>query len=182
MFADIMLPLRGMGVDFELVENVGPVIARPIASPADVARLRVPDGEEAAPQVIIAVRQVVAESPVPVIGFSGAPFTLASYLIDGRPSRDFTKVKAFMYTDPVAFDSLLEKLAATMTGYLGAQVRAGAHAVQLFDSWVGALAPEDYEPRGVGHTHATLERLAPAGVPRTHFAANTAARVEPAQA
>src|SRR5258708_25943873 len=163
MFADIMLPLRGMGVDFELVENVGPVVARRIGSPADVARLRVPDGEEAAPQVIIAVRQVVAESPVPVIGFSGAPFTLASYLIEGRPSRDFTKVKAFMYTEPVAFDSLLEKLAATMTGYLGAQARAGVHAVQLFDSWAGARAPEDYEQRVVAPTQAILEGLAPPG-------------------
>jgi len=178
MFADIMLPLRGMGVDFELVENVGPVISRPIASPADVARLRVPDGEEAAPQVITAVRQVVAASPVPVIGFSGAPFTLASYLIEGRPSRDFTRVKTFMYTEPVAFDSLLEKLAATMTGYLGAQVRAGVQAVQLFDSWVGALAPDDYESRVVKHTQAILEGLAPLGVPRIHFGTNTAGLLE----
>ena len=107
MFADIMLPLQGMGVDFQLVENVGPVIAHPIATPADVERLGVPDGEEAAPQVIAAVRQVVAESPVPVIGFSGAPFTLASYLIEGRPSRDFARVKAFMFTEPQAFELFL---------------------------------------------------------------------------
>src|SRR6202022_1785062 len=93
MFADIMLPLRGMGVDFELVENIGPVIARPIASAADVERLVVPPGDEAAPQVMTAIRQGVAESPVQLIGFSGAPFTLASYLIEGRPSRDFAKVK-----------------------------------------------------------------------------------------
>src|ERR1700674_4980782 len=102
MFADIMLPLRGMGVEFELVENVGPVIAKPVSSPGDVERLRVPSGEEAAPEVIAAVRQVVAESPVPVICFAGAPFTLASYLVEGRPSRDFKKVKAFMYQQPVA--------------------------------------------------------------------------------
>src|SRR2546429_1826635 len=141
-----------MGVEFELVENVGPVIAHPIATPADVERLRVPDGEEAAPQVIAAIGQVVAESPVPVIGFSGAPFTLASYLIEGRPSRDFTKVKRFMYTEPVAFENLLEKLSATMAGYLRAQVEAGAAAIQVFDSWVGALSVEDYTDRVLPHT------------------------------
>lgn len=179
MFADIMLPLRGMGVDFELVENVGPVIARPIASPADVDRLRVAAGDEAAPQVITAVRQVVAESPVPVICFSGAPFTLASYLIEGRPSRDFAKVKAFMYSEPKAFDTLLGKLAATMAHYLQAQVAAGAGAIQLFDSWVGALAVEDYETRVLPHTRSIFEALATLGVPRVHFGTNTAALLKP---
>jgi uroporphyrinogen decarboxylase len=178
MFADIMLPLRGMGVDFELVENVGPVIAHPIATAADVERLHVPDGEEAAPQVITAVRQVVAQSPVPVICFSGAPFTLASYLIEGRPSRNFEKVKSFMYTEPEAFDRLLGKLATTMSGYLQAQVAAGAQAVQVFDSWVGALAPEDYESRVVKHTRAIFDALAPLGVPRIHFGTNTAGLLE----
>jgi uroporphyrinogen decarboxylase len=178
MFADIMLPLRGMGVEFELVENVGPVIARPIASGADVERLRVPEGDQAAPQVIAAVRYVVAESPVPVICFSGAPFTLASYLIEGAPSRDFTKVKAFMYNEPRAFDLLMEKLATTMSGYLAAQVAAGASAVQLFDSWVGALALEDYETRVVQHTRAIFDALAPLDVPRIHFGTNTATLLE----
>ena len=178
MFADIMLPLRGMGVDFELVEGVGPVIPHPIATATDVDRLRVPDGEEAAPQVIAAVRQVVAASPVPVIGFSGAPFTLASYLIEGRPSRDFAKVKAFMFTQPHAFEELLEKLAATMCGYLKAQVGAGVQAVQLFDSWVGALAVEDYESRVVKHTRAIFEALAPLEVPRIHFGTDTAGLLE----
>jgi uroporphyrinogen decarboxylase len=178
MFADIMLPLRGMGVDFELVENVGPVIAHPIATAADVERLHVPDGEEAAPQVITAVRQVVAESPVPVISFSGAPFTLASYLIEGRPSRNFEKTKAFMYTEPEAFDRLLGKLATTMSAYLQAQVTAGAKAVQVFDSWVGALAPDDYESRVVKHTRAIFDALAWLGVPRIHFGTNTAGLLE----
>jgi uroporphyrinogen decarboxylase len=178
MFADIMLPLRGMGVEFELVENVGPVIARPIASAADVDRLVVPLGEEAAPQVITAVRQVVAQSPVPVIGFSGAPFTLASYLIEGRPSRDFARVKAFMYSEPVAFDKLLAKLAATMAGYLLAQVAAGASAVQLFDSWVGALALEDYETRVLPHTRSIFAALKSADVPRIHFGTDTAGLLE----
>jgi uroporphyrinogen decarboxylase len=178
MFADIMLPLRGMGVEFELVENIGPVIARPIASAADVDRLVVPLGEEAAPEVIAAVRQVVAQSPVPVIGFSGAPFTLASYLIEGRPSRDFARVKAFMYSEPVAFEKLLGKLAATMAGYLLAQVAAGARAVQLFDSWVGALAVEDYETRVFPHTRSIFAALKSADVPRIHFGTDTAGLLE----
>jgi uroporphyrinogen decarboxylase len=178
MFADIMLPLRGMGVDFELVEDVGPVIGRPIESGADVERLRVVSGEEAAPQVITAVRQVVAESPVPVIGFCGAPFTLASYLVEGRPSREFKKVKAFMYTQPAAFEQLLAKLAATMSGYLAAQVDAGAGAVQVFDSWVGALAVEDYETRVLPQPQAIFDALAPLGVPRVHFGTHTAGLLE----
>jgi uroporphyrinogen decarboxylase len=178
MFADIMLPLRGMGVEFELVENVGPVIARPIASAADVDRLIVPPGEEAAPQVISAVLQVVAQSPVPVIGFSGAPFTLASYLIEGRPSRDFARVKAFMYAEPVAFDKLLAKLSATMAGYLKAQVAAGASALQLFDSWVGALALEDYEVRVLPHTRSIFAALKSVDVPLIHFGTDTAGLLE----
>jgi len=178
MFADIMLPLRGMGVEFELVEDVGPVIASPIRSPADVDRLGVPAGEEAAPQVITAVRRVVEESPVPVVCFSGAPFTLASYLIEGRPSRDFQIVKRFMYSEPEAFDRLLAKLAAMATAYLAAQVRAGAAAIQLFDSWVGALALEDYEGRVQRHTRAIFEGTAHLGVPRIHFGTNTAGLLE----
>ncbi len=178
MFADIMLPLRGMGVDFELVENVGPVIARPVASAADVERLRLPSGEEAAPQVITAVRRVVAESPVPVICFSGAPFTLASYLIEGRPTRTFEKVKAFMFSQPEVFDRLLGKLATTMSAYLLAQVGAGAQAVQLFDSWVGALAVEDYESRVAQHTRAIFGALSDAGVPRIHFGTDTSHLLE----
>ena len=178
MFADIMLPLRGMGVEFDLVENVGPVIARPIASEADVNQLVVPQGDEAAPQVITAVRQVVAQSPVPVIAFSGAPFTLASYLIEGRPSRDFARVKAFMFNEPEAFDKLLAKLSGTMAGYLRAQVAAGAHAVQLFDSWVGALAVQDYVGRVLPHTRAIFDALKSLDVPRIHFGTDTAGLLE----
>ena len=178
MFADIMLPLRGMGVDFELVENVGPVVAHPITRAGDVERLLTPSGEEAAPQVITAVRRVVAESSVPVICFSGAPFTLASYLIEGRPTRTFEKVKAFMDTQPEAFDLLLSKLATTMSAYLAAQVAAGAEAVQIFDSWVGALALVDYESRVAPHTRAIFDSLASLGVPRIHFGTDTAHLLE----
>ncbi len=182
MFADIMLPLRGMGVDFQLVENVGPVIARPIASARDVENLLVPAGDEAAPDVITAVRQVVAASPVPVICFSGAPFTLASYLIEGRPTRTFEKVKAFMYTQPGAFELLLSKLATTMSAYLAAQVAAGAQAVQIFDSWVGALALEDYQLRVAPHTRAIFDALAPLDVPRVHFGTDTSHLLEAIEA
>ena len=178
MFADIMLPLRGMGVDFELVENVGPVIANPVASPDDVERLRVPEGEEAAPQVITAVRHVVAESPVPVVCFSGAPFTLASYLVEGRPTRDFAKVKAFMFSEPEAFQRLLGKLSQTMARYLASQVEAGASAVQLFDSWVGALALEDYRQVVMPSTKAIFDSLAAGGVPRIHFGTDTSVLLE----
>ena len=178
MFADIMLPLRGMGVEFELVEDVGPVITHPITDEAGVDRLRVPAGAEAAPQVITALRQVVSESPVPVICFSGAPFTLASYLIEGRPSRDFLKVKTFMYSQPAAFERLLAKLAATMAAYLRAQVAAGASAIQVFDSWVGALAREDYDARVLPHTRSLLGELASLDVPRIHFGTNTAGLLE----
>ncbi len=179
MFADIMLPLEGMGVEFELVEGVGPVIARPVGTPADVEALGEPSGEEAAPQVIEAVRRVVAESPVPVICFCGAPFTLASYLIEGRPTRDFSLVKRFMFTEPAAFDRLLAKLARVMSGYLAAQVGAGARALQVFDSWVGALAVEDYEARVASHTRAIFEATAGLGVPRVHFGTGTAGLLEP---
>ena len=113
-----------------------------------------------------------------MIAFSGAPFTLASYLIEGRPSRDFARVKAFMYSEPEAFDMLLAKLSATMAGYLQAQVAAGATAVQLFDSWVGALAVDDYEARILPHTRSIFDSLASSQVPRIHFGTDTAALLE----
>jgi uroporphyrinogen decarboxylase len=174
MFADIMLPLRGMGVDFELVESVGPVIEKPIRTTGDVAALRVPDGEEAAPAVIAAVRHVAAQAAVPVICFSGAPFTLAAYLIEGRPSRDFQLTKRFMYEQPNAFTELLNKLASTAIGYLQAQVGAGASVVQVFDSWVGALSPTDYAIAVAPHTRRIFEALARLDVPRIHFGTATA--------
>jgi uroporphyrinogen decarboxylase len=178
MFADIMLPLRGMGVDFELVESVGPVIASPIRTAADVDRLATPAGDEAAPQVIEAVRHVVSESPVPVICFCGGPFTLASYIIEGRPSREHLTTKRLMFSEPEVFQRLLAKLVTVMSGYLAAQVAAGASAVQVFDSWVGALAVEDYEQRVAPHTRAIFDAVAPLGVPRIHFGTATAGLLE----
>src|SRR5713226_5918503 len=136
MFADIMLPLRGMGIDFELVESIGPVVAKPIRSTEAVSALRTPAAAESVPQVLDAVRIVARESPVPVIAFAGGPFTLASYAIEGRPSRDFTLTKQFMYREPVAFGVLLDKLATVMAEYLGAQVGAeilGHHSRELVE-------------------------------------------------
>jgi len=167
-----------MGVEFELVESVGPMIARPIRNAGDVAALSEPSGEEAAPQVIDAVRRVVADSPVPVICFCGAPFTLASYMIEGKPSRDFATTKRFMFCEREAFDLLLAKLARVMSRYLAAQVAAGAGAVQVFDSWVGALSVEDYDDRVARHTRAIFEATAGLGVPRVHFGTGTAGLLE----
>jgi uroporphyrinogen decarboxylase len=178
MFADIMLPLRARGVDFELVESVGPVIARPVRSLHDVEAIRTPPGEEAAPQVARAVAMVVEQSPVPVICFAGGPFTLASYLIEGKPSRTFAITKEFMYREPDAFALLLDKLSRVTIGYLQAQVAAGAQALQLFDSWVGALSPADYEARVLPFTQRIFEATRALRVPRIHFGTSTAGLLE----
>ena len=178
MFADIMLPLRSMGVDFELVDSIGPVMANPIRSAADVEGLRTPPGPEAAPQVVEAVGLVYSQSPVPVICFAGGPFTLASYLIEGRPSRTFAVTKQFMYREPKAFALLLDKLSRVMIGYLQAQVASGAQALQLFDSWIGALSPADYEARVLPFTRRIFEATRTLGVPRIHFGTSTAGLLE----
>ena len=178
MFADIMLPLRGMGIDFELVESVGPVIANPIRSAAAVEALRTPPASESVPQVLEAVRIVARESPVPLICFAGGPFTLASYAIEGRPSRDFTMTKQFMYREPAAFALLLDKLATVMAEYLGAQVSAGGQALQVFDSWIGALSPFDYERRVLPFTRRIFEATRALGTPRIHFGTSTAGLLE----
>jgi uroporphyrinogen decarboxylase len=147
LFADIMTPVAAMGIDVELVEGVGPVVREPIRTAHDVSRLRVPDPEEAVAPVLGAIRIVRGElDPVQaVVGFCGGPFTVAGYLVEGRPSRDFATVKALMYSEPDVWHALMEKLADTFAAYVGAQAQAGADVVQLFDSWVGALSAADYE-------------------------------------
>src|SRR5213596_2332449 len=147
MFTDIMFPVLGMGVEVDLVESVGPVVAKPIRTLADVERLRVPDPEETVPTILEAVRLVRAElaSDQAVVGFCGGPFTVAGYLVEGRPTRDFHTVKALMYRQPEVWHALMEKLAATFGAYVAAKVRAGADVIQVFDSWVGALSVADYE-------------------------------------
>src|SRR5881409_1500898 len=147
MFTDIMFPVLGMGVEVDLVENVGPVIAHPIRTRIDVARLVVPEPEESVPTILEAVRLVRAalRDDQAVIGFCGGPFTVAGYLVEGKPSRELATVKAMMYREPEIWRALLDKLAECFARYVRAQVRAGADVVQLFDSWVGALSASDYE-------------------------------------
>jgi uroporphyrinogen decarboxylase len=173
MFADIMLPVVGMGVDVELVENVGPVIAHPIANTADVERLRVPDPEEAVPFVLEAVRLVRDElSPEQgLVGFAGGPFTVAGYLVEGKPTRDFLRTKTCMYGSPEVWHALMDKLADTFAAYLQAKVRAGADVIQLFDSWVGALSPEDYREFVAPYSARILDAV---DVPTIHFGTGTA--------
>src|SRR5438876_7014505 len=142
MFTDIMFPVLPMGVDVELVESVGPVVASPIASATDVERLRATEPEESVPTILEAVRLVRAElrPDQAVVGFCGGPFTVAGYLVEGRPSREFTTVKTLMYREPAVWHALMETLADTFAGYVAAKVEAGADVIQLFDSWVGALS------------------------------------------
>jgi len=144
MYADIMIPLLGIGVKLEIVESIGPVIHHPIASLADVKKLRKLEPEEDIPYLIQTIKILRKELKVPLIGFSAAPFTLASYLIEGKPTRAFIKTKSLMYTDKKAWDLLMQKLTDMIIVYLKAQIAAGAQALQLFDSWVGALSERDY--------------------------------------
>ncbi|MGH2718658.1 MAG: uroporphyrinogen decarboxylase [Actinomycetota bacterium] len=180
MFADIMLPLAGLGVRFELVEDVGPVVADPIRSVAQVRALTDAGARESVPAVLDAIRIARREldGVIPLIGFSGAPFTLASYLIEGRPSRDFTRTKAMMFTEPGTWHELMERLVAMVIDYLGAQVEAGIQALQLFDSWVGALSPADYTSFVAPHVARIFDATASFGVPRIHFGTNTATLLE----
>jgi uroporphyrinogen decarboxylase len=177
MFADIMLPVLGMGVDIDLVENVGPVVAEPVRSLADVERLRVPEPEESVPFVLEAIRLVreALEPEQAVIGFAGGPFTVAGYLIEGKPTRDFKLTKACMYGEPEVWHGLMDKLAETFAAYVSACARAGADVIQIFDSWVGALSVPDY--REFAATYSA-QVLAAVDVPTIHFATGDAHLLE----
>ena len=146
MFADIMLPVLGMGIDVELVENVGPVIEKPIRTAPDVEALRVPDPEESVPFILEAVRLARAglEPERALVGFCGGPFTVAGYVVEGKPTRDFVQTKRLMYGAPDVWHELMEKLTEMSIRYLRAKVEAGADVIQLFDSWIGALSLGDY--------------------------------------
>ena len=169
LYSDIVVPLAAAGVELDIVAGVGPVVAEPIRRRADLDRLR-PLAPEQVPYVTDAVRAVVAQlGATPLIGFAGAPFTLASYLVEGGPSRDLLRTKALMLGDPPLWRELLDRLAQIARTFLEVQVAAGASAVQLFDSWVGALAREDYVRSVRPASAAVLEPLASLGVPRIHF-------------
>jgi uroporphyrinogen decarboxylase len=171
MFADIMTPVLAMGIDGELVEGVGPVIRDPIRSIAAVERIQVPDFAEAVAPILDAIRIVRAElaPEQAVVGFCGGPFTVAGYLVEGKPSRDFAVTKALMYREPAVWHALMAKLAAAFAAYTLAQAGAGADAVQLFDSWVGSLSTADYDEFAAPATARVLAPLADAGIPAIHF-------------
>jgi uroporphyrinogen decarboxylase len=178
LFADIMLPLEPMGVSLEIQPEIGPIIHEPIRSRSDVDRLRVIEPETDVGFVMDAIRLVRREldGRTAVIGFSGSPFTLACYLVEGRPSRDYAIAKAFMFREPDAWHALMDKLSTVVIRYLNAQIDAGVHVVQLFDSWVGALSPADYREYVKPH----LARIFPdvRGAPTIHFGTGTASLLE----
>lgn len=180
LYADIMHPLVGVGIDLQIVENVGPVIAAPIRASADVDRLRTLHTSEDLPFVLEDIACVLAElnGRVPLLGFSGAPFTLASYLVEGRPSREFLHVKRLMYGAPELWDRLMGRLASIVSSYMRAQVDAGVHGLQLFDSWVGALSLDDYRRYVQPYTRIVFEDLSDVGVPIIHFGTDTGALLE----
>lgn len=173
LFSDIVTPLEGLGIGVEIQPGVGPVVDRPIRTASDLQRLRPLEPEEDVPYVLKTVDLLVAELDVPLIGFAGAPFTLASYLIEGGPSRSYTRTKALMFGDEPLWHQLMERIADISLASLRSQVMHGASAVQLFDSWAGALAPVDYERYVLPHSTRIMQGLADLGVPRLHFGVAT---------
>lgn len=175
IFADILLPLEPMGIHLEFSEGEGPVIHNPVRDAAAVDGLRMTDGDELR-FVEDAIRQAKSAlaGRVPLIGFAGAPFTLASYVIEGGGSRQYTRTKRLMYGEPEAWHKLMDKLARVVTGYLRRQIHAGAQAIQLFDSWVGCLSPADYAEYVLPHVQLIFEGLKREQVPLIHFGTGTA--------
>jgi uroporphyrinogen decarboxylase len=171
LYADIMLPLDGMGVPFHIQPDLGPIVERPVRTAPDVAALRVVAAEEATPYLFDTIRALRRDLPpeVALIGFAGAPFTLASYLIEGRPSRDYARTKAMLFGDPALWDRLMTTIVDVLVRYLRAQIDAGVDVVQLFDSWAGALAPQDYERAVLPYSARVLTGIGHR-VPRIHFA------------
>jgi uroporphyrinogen decarboxylase len=173
LFSDIVVPVASVGFGVEIAGGVGPVVDRPFRSEDDLQRLRPLDAEVDIPYVLESVRLLASESPVPVIGFAGAPFTVASYLVEGGPSRDQVKTKALMYSAPDLWAELLDRLAEMALTTLRAQVQAGAKAVQLFDSWVGTLGPADYRRHVLPSTAKIFDGLRDLNVARIHFGVGT---------
>jgi uroporphyrinogen decarboxylase len=173
LFSDIVVPLAAIGLPIRVEQGRGPVIDEPVRSDADVARLRPlePDADE--PYTLEAIRLLVAELDVPLIGFGGAPFTLASYLVEGGPSKDHARTKALMLGEPSTWDRLMTSLVDIVVPHLRAQVGAGASALQVFDSWVGSLAPDDYQVSVQPHMRRLFEGVADLGVPVIHFGVTT---------
>jgi uroporphyrinogen decarboxylase len=178
VFADILLPLEPMGASFEFAKGEGPVIHEPITGPSQIDRLRVIDPEESLAYVLSTIRLLKRELEVPLIGFAGGPFTMSSYLIEGGRSANFARTKKLMFGDPASWHRLMEKLSEVVRRYLRAQIAAGADAVQLFDSWVGDLAPEDYVEYVQPHVRRVLADVESTGVPVIHFGTGTSTLLE----
>ena len=174
LYADIMLPLDGMGIDYEIRPGVGPVIAQPVRTAEDIDRIRVVDPEEGTPYVLEALRQLRASlgDRAATLGFAGAPFTLACYLVDGRPSREYPKTKALMYGRPDLWDQLMTKVTEITCRYLEGQARSGADVIQLFDSWLGLVGPVTYVDSIAPYTARIFSRLRGL-VPTIHFSTGT---------
>jgi uroporphyrinogen decarboxylase len=179
IFADILLILEPMGIDLEFAKGEGPVIHNPVRSGADVDRLREVEDVNSLSYVYEAIRLTRSQlkPAIPLIGFSGAPFTLASYMTEGGGSKNYVHTKTLMYNDPGAWHSLMSLITRGLGKYLNAQIEAGAQAVQLFDSWVGCLSPDDYREYVLPHTRAVIESVKP-GVPVIHFGTGTASLLE----
>ncbi len=175
LFSDLLLPLEPMGIPFDFVRGEGPAIESPLRSESDLARVRRFEPREALGHVLLAIRQIQRElaGRVPLIGFAGAPFTLASYAIEGGHSTSFAHTKALMYGAPAAWHTFCDLLADIVADYLAAQVEAGVDAVQVFDSWVGQLNARDYREFIFPHTQRIFDRLRPLGVPTIHFGVGT---------
>jgi uroporphyrinogen decarboxylase len=181
IFADILPPLIGMGLNLEFVKGEGPVIYNPLQGPADVAALQTPPAAETMPATLEAIRLVVAElgQKTPLIGFAGAPFTLASYAIEGGGSKTYAQTKALMYREPAAWHQLMEKLVTVQADYLLEQARAGAAVLQVFDSWAGlALGVDDYIEYVQPHNRRLFSKIAAAGVPTINFSTGTGAYLD----
>jgi uroporphyrinogen decarboxylase len=177
LFSDLLLPFTPMGLDFDFVKGEGPSVERPIRSAADVERVRVFEPRESLAHVLttISLLRRELENKVPLIGFGGAPFTMAAYAIEGGPSTSYATTKAFMYAQPDAWHTLCDRFATTMADYLRAQIDAGAQAIQVFDSWAGQLSRADYREFALPHTRKIFASLAGTKIPTLHFGVGTGA-------
>ena len=173
LYSDIVVPVAAIGFGVDVAPGIGPVVEQPFTRAADLERLRPLDPEADTPYVLETVRILARELPVPLIGFAGAPFTVASYLIEGRPSRTYTKTKALMHGDPALWHKLMERLADLAIVSLRSQIDNGAVAVQIFDSWAGTLSPPDYEAFVLPHSQRVFAEIADRDVPRIHFGVGT---------
>jgi uroporphyrinogen decarboxylase len=177
LFSDLLIPFTPMGLDFDFVKGEGPAVSNPVRSTADVDRLRRFDPRDALAHVLETIRIARGElrDRVPLIGFGGAPFTMASYAIEGGPSVNYSRTKAFMYSEPAAWRRLCDRFAEIMADYLTAQVHAGVQALQIFDSWAGSLSRPDYREFALPYTSRLLSALKGLNVPLIHFGVGTAA-------